>query len=104
MSEVLDLFGGSLPGGPPAVPPVTFAGRRLTVRGYDSVKTLVGCGHCQINASNWRRDPALVPQWATESDVTTLTAVRVVTQPDGSTLNLCVQHAEEHLRRGTTHG
>lgn len=97
MNEILDLFGGSVPAGPPTVPSVTFHPRqyRRCIRGEAPVL----CGHCQMNVRRFY-DGLPVPGWNTEKDIVILRASYRITQADGSTLDLCVQHAQEHEQRG----
>lgn len=99
MSELFDLFGGSVTTGPPIVPSVQFhmhssSRRNLRLEGERQ------CGHCIMNARRWHDEPASIPQWKTAADVITLKAIFFITQVDGSTLFLCAQHAAEHEERG----
>lgn len=102
MSDQLDFFGGSTLVGPPKVPPVTYHRRRT--RRHVRSEARIQCGHCQMNARRWHDDPASIPQWTTESQIIILQAVFLITQKDGSTLYLCVQHAQEHEERGGRDG
>jgi hypothetical protein len=107
-AEQLDLLGGSTPAGPPRVPPVIFH-----LRPFKTAIHLVNkpqCGHCLMtwHAIAERPIPDAVKQagWG----VAELRAFRVlraivrITQIDGSTLDLCVQHAKEHQARGDQDG
>lgn len=80
------------------VPAVAFHARtfRRKLRGAAEIR----CGHCQMNASRWHDDPASLPQWPTEHSIVVLDAVYRITQTDGSTLDLCAQHADNHAQRG----
>jgi hypothetical protein len=97
MDEQLDILGGSVPTGPPAVPPVVFHSRtfRRSIRGESATQ----CGHCVMNARRFYRGRD-VGDWLDDMDVVILQAVLLITQPDGSTLTLCAQHAQEHEERG----
>lgn len=98
----LDLFGGSTLTGPPTVPPVVY--HRRSTRRFVRTEARLPCGHCQMNARHWHDNPAAVPQWTGENDITILQAVALITQIDGSTLYLCAQHAQEHEERGSRDG
>lgn len=99
--EQLDLLGGSVPTGPPRVPPVTFHPRahRRSIRG----EAYTSCAHCVMNVRRFRAGHS-VGAWADDMDVVILKAVSLITQPDGSTLALCEQHAQEHEERGDQDG
>lgn len=98
----LDFFGGSTLVGPPKVPAVTYHQR--PARRHIRSEARIQCGHCVMNARNWRDNRLTVPQWATESQIIILQAVLRITQTDGSTLDLCAQHAQEHEERGDRRG
>lgn len=97
VSELHDLFGGTVSGGPPPVPPVVFheAPHRRRIR----LERQVRCGHCQMVARHVH-DGGPVGCWRTAADIMILNAVYLITQTDGSTLELCEQHAREHEERG----
>ncbi len=101
MADQLDLFGGSVPAGPPRVPSVTFyrRGSRRNIRAEAQGQ----CGHCQMNARRFH-DGEPVAGWRTEGDIKILKAIFLITQRDGSTLRLCAQHAQEHEERGNRDG
>jgi hypothetical protein len=103
MAEQLDLLGGSITIGPPAVPPVVYAGAVIR-RDIRSEQRTERCAHCVLNAAAWRKDHRCIEQWRTPEDVVILPAAVVVTQEDGSTLFLCAQHDREHQQRGRRHG
>jgi hypothetical protein len=98
MNEQLDIYGGSIKMGPPAVPAVVF--HQHPAQRNIRLESLRQCAHCIMNARRWHEDPATIPQWETAADIITLKAIFLVTQIDGSTLFLCAQHAEEHKKRG----
>lgn len=105
MTETLDLFGGSAPVGPPAVLPVIFHGKPHRER-IATVRKPV-CGHCamvvDLHARLTRTGEQLPEKWrdfVNNARVTVLRAVYRITQTDGSTLDLCGQHAQEHEQRG----
>lgn len=102
MDEQLLLGGGFTEAGPPPVPSVVFHCRayRRSIRGESRRQ----CGHCLMNVRRYHDDPASIPEWGAESDVTILKALVLITQVDGSTLELCAQHAQEHQERGKRHG
>lgn len=99
--EKLDLFGGSVPVGPPKVPSVTFwpISSRRDIRGEGRIQ----CGHCQMNAQRFRAGKPVLG-WHSRSDIKVLHAIFLITQRDGSTLTLCAQHAQEHDERGNRDG
>lgn len=102
MDEQLLLGGGSVPVGPPPVPRVVFHPEmyRRTIRSEARRQ----CGHCLMNVRQFHDDPGSIPEWSSETDITILRAVVLITQVDGSTLELCAQHAQEHQERGNRHG
>jgi len=102
VDEQLLLGGGFTTVGPPPVPRVVFHVRtyRRTIRGEARHQ----CGHCLMNARRFHDEPGSIPQWGSEADITILKAVALITQVDGSTLELCEQHAQEHQERGNHHG
>jgi hypothetical protein len=58
-----------------------------------------------MNHDRWRRHPASIPQWRTSRDVVTHHAVVLITNRDGSALELCAQHAQEYDdKRGDLNG
>lgn len=96
MAEQLGLWDGPA-GSTPRVPPVVFrpCPHRRSIRG----EARVPCGHCQMNARRLM-DGEPVEGWRDQGDIQILQAVALITQPDGSTLRLCAQHAQEHEERG----
>jgi len=49
-----------------------------------------------MNRERWHRNPAYIPQWVTRDDIVTAFAAVLITNRDGSTLELCAQHAQEY--------
>lgn len=93
MNEVLDLWGRAAPADPRPVPPVVYLDRPCRRRVVGECRP---CGHCAMNRSRWHRSPASIPQWRTKADVVAHHAVVLITNTDGSTLELCAQHAQDY--------
>lgn len=100
MSEQLLLTGGAETLAPPPVPPVVFLDRPMRLR----VPAGVLCGHCQMMAVRVAGHAEQHPPWTDRTKITVLGAVYRITQVDGSTLDLCAQHAAEHAERGHQDG
>jgi hypothetical protein len=54
------------------------------------------CAHCTMNRARWLSAPADIPQWRSADHVVTHHAVVIITNCDGSSLELCAQHAQEY--------
>jgi hypothetical protein len=104
-SEQLDFFGRAEQARAPKVPPVIFARRATRERIVTSAKPI--CGHCMLTAEalGRLREPWPEPyaQFPPGSWIPQRASYRF-TQTDGSTLDLCVQHAKAHQARGEQDG
>jgi hypothetical protein len=108
VSEQLTIDGGSVPTGPPPVPPAWLGARIVQQRLPKDGRP--PCVHCVMTDKAMRAhrstEQALPEPWKAFLAVTwpVLQAVFCITQSDGSTLHLCAQHAAEHAKRGQQHG
>jgi hypothetical protein len=100
-TEALTLFDQPASAEEAPLPAVIFHERERQQRVVGEARP---CAHCAMNRYRWRRRPADLPQWRTESDIITLPAVVLITKVDGSALELCAQHAREHDERGNRDG
>lgn len=102
MEDLLSLLGVDAP--PPAaeLPAVVYHDREYRRRIVGDCRS---CKHCSMNRARWHRDPASIPQWRTKDDIVTHYAVVLITNPDGSALELCAQHVQEYdHKRGDRDG
>lgn len=105
--EQLDFWGGLNAVGPAAVPPVVFlwpASRRRIPPDRQFRRRQL-CGHC-VMVRHAIEGGELFAGWS-RGDLACfhpLEAIFTITQTDGSTLDLCGQHAQEHEERGERHG
>ncbi len=101
MDDLLSLLGMDAP--PPAeVPAVVYRNQQLRRRVVGAFRS---CAHCVMNRVRWHSSPASIPQWRTKDDIVTHFAVVLITNPDGSTLELCEQHDRQYDdKRGDCNG
>jgi hypothetical protein len=100
MSEQLLLGGGVETLAPPPVPPAVFLSRPMRLRAPGGLP----CAHCEMVAVRVAGHAEQHPPWTDRTKITVLSAVYRITQVDGSTLDLCAQHAAEHAERGRQDG
>lgn len=93
MTEILDLFGRPAAARLRPVPPVVYHRRAHRARVVGEARP---CAHCVMNCDRWRRHPASIPQWRTKNDIITHHAVVLITNVDGSALELCAQHVQKY--------